>query len=103
MFSNERPCQRTVIRLGYDAFPHPLPKLSLGGPKLLAITADYESRLLLFLLFLVFVCAHLYIPLALRLILTIRKSRDTSAPVCSFHFPNSRAKWQTHSTPRGSL
>lgn len=62
MLSCERPGQRTVIRFGYHAFPHPLPKLSLRGPKLLAITADYQGRLLLFLLFLVFVYAHLLFP-----------------------------------------
>jgi hypothetical protein len=60
VLSLKRPGQRAVVRFGYDAFPHPLPKLSLGGPKLFAIMADYEGSLLLFLLFLVFVCAHLY-------------------------------------------
>jgi hypothetical protein len=70
VLSSERSRQGPVIRLGYHAFPHPLPKLSLRGPKLFAITADYESRLLLFLLFLIFVCAHLLFPLAPGLILT---------------------------------
>ena len=62
MLPFERSSQRIVICLGYDAFPHPLPELGLRGPKLLAIPADYQGRLLLFLLLLVFVCAHLLFP-----------------------------------------
>lgn len=69
MLPFERSSQRTVICLGYDAFPHPLPELGLRGPKLLAIPADYQGRLLFFLFLLVFVDAHLLLLFAHRLIL----------------------------------
>jgi hypothetical protein len=67
MLSFESASQRIVIRFGYHAFPCPLPKLRLRGPKLLLVTADYEGSLLLFLLLLVFISAHILFHLGLPL------------------------------------
>lgn len=60
VFSFKRAGQGTVVCLGDNAFPHPLPKLSLRSPKLLPIAADYQRSLLLFLFLLVFIGAHLF-------------------------------------------
>jgi hypothetical protein len=58
MFAMKRSRQRTVISLYNDAFPHPLPKLCLGGPKLFAISADDQRGLLLALLCFIFALTH---------------------------------------------
>ncbi len=57
--SFECSCERVVVSFCHNAISDPLPKLSLGGPKLLAIAANNQGRFLLYLLFLGLVCAHL--------------------------------------------
>ena len=52
VLSSKQPGQRLLAGLGDDAFPHPLPELSLRRPKLLSVAAhDQRGLLLLFLLF----------------------------------------------------
>src|ERR1700681_4861470 len=51
VLSSERPGQRTISRVCHDSFFDPLPELTQRGPELLAMAADHESSLLLFLIF----------------------------------------------------
>ena len=67
MRSFECSCQRVVVSFCHSAISDPLPKLGLGGPKLLAIAANNQGRFLLYLLFLGLVCAHL-LPLDLHVV-----------------------------------
>lgn len=39
--------KRVISDLDHGSFSDPLPKLSLGGPKLFSITANYQRRALL--------------------------------------------------------
>ena len=50
--------KRLVPDLDYDSFSDPLPKLSLSGPELLPIAADYQRRALLLLSFRAFLDTH---------------------------------------------
>jgi len=50
MFSPEYTGKRIVGSLNNHAISHPLPELCLGGPKLLAVTANHERGLLSLLL-----------------------------------------------------
>ena len=49
MLPSKPASERPITGLGKHTFSGPLPELSLGGPKLLAIAADHEGRLFLFL------------------------------------------------------
>ena len=76
VFSPEDTGQWLVMCLDHNAFPHPLPKLSLSGPELLTVATYDERALLLLSLFLVFFCVHLPCPPA----------DHTSALACTFGF-----------------
>jgi hypothetical protein len=69
MLAPEQTRQRLFARLDHDAFPHPLPELSLCRPKLFPIPADHERRFL----FLFLLSAHSDTPLPLRVV-------DTQGP-----------------------
>lgn len=47
MFADKGPCERMVVHLDHDSLAEPLPKLTLGGPKLLSVSADNQGRSLL--------------------------------------------------------
>ena len=51
VLSREGAGQRLIARSDYHAIPHPLPKLSLRGPELPAVLANYQCRLFLLFLF----------------------------------------------------
>ncbi len=77
--------QGVVVCLGHDALSYPLPELSLRGPELLPIPADYQRCFLLLFLFLVLVCAHFFL---------VPMTRDTCALVCFFAYPREIANTQ---------
>lgn len=54
VFAFEDSCQRLFASFYDDAFPHPLPELSLRGPELFSVSANYECRFLLALVLLNF-------------------------------------------------
>lgn len=51
MFPRELTSEWVIRGLGNYALPHPLPELSLGGPELFPIAADYQCRFLFLLFF----------------------------------------------------
>jgi hypothetical protein len=89
--------QRAVAGFTDDPFPHPLPKLSLRCPKLLAITTDHQGSFLL-LLFFLFVfrsaglfCGHHKLRVQLPIDVDTRLPRHVST------------RTETRSTPKGNL
>ena len=88
MFPLKGSCQRVIVSLSYDSFSRPLPELCLRRPKLLAITANDQRRLLLSLLFLVLVCTHIF----------LRTTGYTGALACFVRFEPARNV--KHALPR---
>jgi hypothetical protein len=83
-------CQWAVVCLCHSAVSDPLPKLSLSGPKLLSIAANYQCSFLLRLLFLVFITAHQF-PL---------RRLDTLLPRSVLHFTQVSYEMLEHTVPR---
>ncbi len=53
MLSTKRAGQRLISGLKHDAFPDPLPELSLRCPELITVTANHERSFLLALFLLI--------------------------------------------------
>lgn len=73
----KRSRQWFVFGLNNDAFPHPLPELSLGGPKLFVVAADNKRRLPLPFLLLIFVLTHNWVPTTGLTFLVAANERET--------------------------
>jgi hypothetical protein len=66
VLSPEQSGQRLLTSLLHDPFSHPLPKLSLRGPKLFPVAADHERSFLFALLLFIRLNIHVDTPLPLR-------------------------------------
>ena len=102
MFAMKQACQRIVLGFYHDAFSHPLPKLGLRGPKLLAVSTDNKRCFLLAFLFLVlvlhvFLCS-LYLVLMDFGLWTFDLVPDTPLP---WHELDTTLGRNGHTVPRG--